>query len=232
MKIFLDTANIEEIRKAAALGLVDGITTNPTLIAKEGAGFKEQIQEICSVIPGDVSAETIATDWQGMVKEGKELATWAPNVVVKAPCTPDGLRATKELSGEGIKVNVTLIFSAAQGMLACKNGAYIISPFVGRLDDLGVDGMELVRDLVIIKENYGFPTQVLAASIRTLGHITEAAKAGADIATIPAAVFNQMFKHALTDAGMSRFLADWKTLPNYEEAIFPKEKSRQAAASR
>ena len=230
MKIFLDTANIEEIRKAAELGLVDGITTNPTLIAKEGAGFKERIQEICSVIPGDVSAETIATDWQGMVKEGKELATWAPNVVVKAPCTPDGLRATKELSSEGIKVNVTLIFSAPQGLLACKNGAYIISPFVGRLDDLGVDGMELVRDLVVIKENYGYDTQVLAASIRTLAHITEAAKAGADIATIPAAVFTQMFKHALTDAGMTRFLADWKTLPNYEEAIFPKTK--QAAGTR
>lgn len=230
MKIFLDTANIDEIRKAAELGLVDGITTNPTLIAKEGRGFKAQIQEICSVIPGDVSAETISTDWQGMVKEGKELASWAPNVVVKAPCTPDGLRATRVLSEAGIKVNVTLVFSAPQGMLACKNGAYIISPFIGRLDDLGVDGMELVRDLVVIKENYGFPAQVLAASIRTVNHVTEAAKAGADIATIPATVFNALFKHALTDVGMSRFLADWKTLPNYEEAIFPK--AGQAAGSR
>jgi transaldolase len=230
MKIFLDTANIDEIRKAAELGLVDGITTNPTLIAKEGKGFKERIQEICAVIPGDVSAETVSTDWEGMVKEGRELATWAPNVVVKAPCTPDGLRATKVLSDEGIKVNVTLIFSAPQGLLACKNGAYIISPFIGRLDDLGVDGMEVVRDLVIIKENYGFPAQVLAASIRTVNHVTEAAKAGADIATIPAAVFSQLFKHALTDAGMTRFLADWKTLPNYEEAIFPKKSAQTAGA--
>ncbi len=225
MKIFLDTANIDEIRKAAELGLVDGVTTNPTLIAKEGAGFKERIQEICSVIPGDVSAETISTDWQGMVREGKELASWAPNVVVKAPCTPDGLRATKALSDDGIKVNVTLIFSAAQGMLACKNGAYIISPFIGRLDDLGLDGMAVVRELVQIKQNYGFKAQVLAASIRTVNHVIEAAKVGADIATMPAAVFNASFKHALTDVGMSRFLSDWKTLPNDEEAIFPKKQT-------
>ena len=229
MKIFLDTANVEEIRKAAELGLVDGITTNPTLIAKEGAGFKERIQEICSIIPGDVSAETISTDWQGMLKEGRELATWAPNVVVKAPCTPDGLRVTKALADGGIKVNVTLVFSAAQGMLACKNGAYIISPFVGRLDDLGLDGMQLVRDLVEIKENYDFSTQVLAASIRTPNHVIEAAKARADISTLPASVFTSLFKHALTDSGMTRFLSDWKTLPNYEEAIFPK---KQAASAR
>ena len=231
MKIFLDTANVDEIKKAAELGLVDGITTNPTLIAKEGAGFKERIEEICSIIPGDVSAETISTDWQGMVKEGKELATWAPNVVVKAPCTVDGLRATKALADEGIKVNVTLIFTPTQGLLACKNGAYIISPFVGRLDDLGLDGMELVRDLVVIKENYGFATQILAASIRTITHVTEAAKAGSDIATLPASVFNLLYKHTLTDAGMTRFLSDWKNLPNYEEAIFPK-KQAQAAGSR
>jgi transaldolase len=230
MKIFLDTANIDEIKKAAELGLVDGITTNPTLIAKEGVGFKQRIQEICKVIPGDVSAETISTDWQGMYKEGKELATWAKNVVVKAPCTPDGLRATKALADDGIKVNVTLVFSAAQGLLACKNGAYIISPFIGRLDDLGVDGMELVRDLVEIKHNYDYPTQVLAASIRTSNHVKDAAKAGADIATIPAAVFTQIFKHALTDAGMSRFLSDWKTLPNYEEAIFPKKQAQPAGS--
>lgn len=229
MKIFLDTANTDEIRKAAELGLVDGITTNPTLIAKESAGFKERIQEICSIIPGDVSAETISTDWEGMLKEGRELATWAPNVVVKAPCTVDGLRATKALADEGIKVNVTLIFTPTQGLLACKAGAYIISPFVGRLDDLGLDGMELVRDLVVIKENYGFSTQVLAASIRTITHVTESAKAGADIATLPAAVFNLLYKHTLTDAGMTRFLSDWKTLPNYEEAIFPK---KQAAGAR
>lgn len=222
MKIFLDTANIDEIRKAAELGLVDGITTNPSLIAKEGKDFKEQIRAICEIVPGDVSAETISTDWEGMVREGKELSTWAPNVIVKAPCTPDGLRATKVLSDQGIKVNVTLIFSVTQGLLACKNGAYIISPFVGRLDDMGLDGMELVRDLVQVSDNYGFTSQILAASIRTPGHVIEAAKAGSHIATMPATVFSTLFKHPLTDMGMTRFLKDWETLPNYQEAIFKK----------
>ncbi|TAK25292.1 MAG: fructose-6-phosphate aldolase [Chloroflexota bacterium] len=222
MKIFLDTANVDEIRKAADLGLIDGVTTNPSLIAKEGKNFKERIQEICAIVPGDISAETIATDWEGMVREGRELATWAPNVVVKAPCTPDGLRACKILSDQGINVNVTLVFSTTQGLLASKNGAYFISPFVGRLDDIGLDGMELVRDLVEVIENYGFRTQVLAASIRTPNHVIAAAKAGAHIATMPASVFNTLYKHPLTDIGMTRFLADWKTLPNYEEAIFPK----------
>jgi len=217
MKIFLDTANVDEIRKAAELGLVDGITTNPSLIAKEGKGFKERIQEICSIVPGDVSAETISLDWQGIVKEGRELATWAKNV------TPDGLRATKVLSDDGIKVNVTLIFSATQALLALKNGAHIISPFLGRLDDIGLDGMELIRESVQIKQNYQFKGQVLAASIRTPNHVIAASKIGADVATIPAAVFGMLYKHPLTDAGMTRFLSDWKTLPNYEEAIFPKQ---------
>jgi transaldolase len=229
MKIFLDTANVDEIRRAAELGLVDGVTTNPSLIAKEGKAFKERIQEICSIVPGDVSAETISTDWEGMVKEGRELATWASNVVVKAPCTPDGLRATKALADDGIKVNVTLIFSVTQGLLACKNGAYIISPFLGRLDDIGLDGMQLVRDLANVKQNYGFKTQILAASIRTPNHVIEAAKAGSDIATMPAAVFNMLYKHPLTDLGMTRFLADWKTLPNYEEAIFGRTAATAAA---
>jgi transaldolase len=228
MKIFLDTANIDEIKKAAELGLVDGITTNPSLIAKEGKSFKERIQEICAVVPGDVSAETISTDWEGMVKEGKELVTWASNVIVKAPCTVDGLRATKVLADQGIRVNVTLVFSATQALLACKNGAYIISPFLGRLDDIGLDGMQLIRDSVEIKKNYGFKTQVLAASVRTPNHVIEAAKIGADIVTIPASVFNMLYKHVLTDAGMTRFLADWKTLPNYEEAIFPKKAAATA----
>jgi transaldolase len=230
MKIFLDTANVDEIRRAAELGLVDGVTTNPSLIAKEGKAFKERIQEICSIVPGDVSAETISTDWEGMVKEGRELATWASNVVVKAPCTPDGLRATKLLSDGGIKVNVTLIFSVTQGLLACKNGAYIISPFLGRLDDIGLDGMQLIRDLAVVKRNYGFPAQILAASIRTPNHVIEAAKASSDIATMPAAVFNMLYKHPLTDLGMTRFLADWKTLPNYEEAIFGRTAAAAAGA--
>lgn len=222
MKIFLDTANVDEIRKGAELGLVDGITTNPSLIAKEGKNFKERIQEICSIVPGDVSAETISTDWEGMVREGRELRTWAPNVIVKAPCTPDGLRATRTLADEGIKVNMTLIFSVTQGLLACKAGAYIISPFLGRLDDIGLDGMQLVRDLVQVVENYDYPTQILAASIRTPNHVIEAAKAGSHIATMPFPVFNTLYKHPLTDIGMTRFLSDWKTLPNYEEAIFAK----------
>jgi transaldolase len=157
-----------------------------------------------------------------MVKEGRELATWASNVIVKAPCTPDGLRATKVLSDEGIKINMTLIFSATQALLACKNGAYIISPFVGRLDDTGIDGMQLVRDCVDITHTYEYDTQVLAASIRTPNHVIDATRAGAHIATMPASVFNMLYKHPLTDSGMTRFLADWKTLPNYEDAIFPK----------
>jgi transaldolase len=159
------------------------------------------------------------------VREGRELATWAKNVVVKAPCTPDGLRATKVLSDSGIKVNVTLVFSVSQGLLAAKNGAYFMSPFVGRLDDIEIDGMQLIRDLVTVVENYDFGTQILAASLRTANHIVEAAKAGAHIGTMPASVFHTLYKHPLTDMGMTRFLSDWKTLPNYEVAIFPKSSS-------
>jgi transaldolase len=159
MKLFLDTADLEAIRRAAALGLVDGVTTNPSHVAREGRGFREQVERICALVPGDVSAETVATDWEGMVREGREIAGWAPNLVVKVPCTADGLRATRALAGEGVPVNVTLVFSAAQGLLAAKNGARYVSPFVGRLDDAGADGMAVVRDLVAIVRQHGLATQ-------------------------------------------------------------------------
>jgi transaldolase len=233
MKLFLDTANVDEIGRAADLGLVDGVTTNPSLIAKEGRGFREQIEAICARVPGgDVSAETVSTDWQGMLREGREIATWAANVVVKVPCTADGLRATRALTDAGVPVNVTLVFSAAQGLLACKNGARYVSPFVGRLDDTGADGMAVVRDLVAIVRNYGFATEVLASSLRTPNHVIEAAVAGADVGTLPPAVFHQLYRHSLTDAGMTRFLADWRTLPRHEEAIFPRPVAASATASR
>jgi len=221
MKLFLDTANLDDIRRAAELGLVDGVTTNPSHIAKEGRGFREQIERICSLVPGDVSAEVVSTDWEGMVREGREIATWASNVVVKVPCTADGLRAIRTLADAGVPVNVTLVFSAAQGLLACKNGARYVSPFVGRLDDTGVDGMAVVRDLVAIVRQYAFAAEVLASSIRTPNHVIDAALAGADACTLPPSTFHKLYRHALTDAGMTRFLADWTTLPSHEEAIFP-----------
>jgi transaldolase len=221
MNLFLDTANLDDIRRAAELGLVDGVTTNPSHIAREGRGFREQIERICSLVPGDVSAEVVSTDWEGMVREGREIATWASNVVVKVPCTADGLRAIRTLADAGVPVNVTLVFSATQGLLACKNGARYVSPFVGRLDDTGVDGMAVVRDLVAIVRRYAFATEVLASSIRTPNHLIDAALAGADVSTLPPSTFHQLYRHALTDVGMTRFLADWKTLPNHEEAIFP-----------
>jgi transaldolase len=221
MKLFLDTANLDDIRRAAELGLVDGVTTNPSHIAKEGRGFRAQIERICALVPGHVSAEVVSTDWEGMVREGREIATWAANVVVKVPCTADGLRATRTLADAGVPVNVTLVFLAAQGLLSCKNGARYVSPFVGRLDDTGVDGMSVVRDLVAIVRRYAFTTDVLASSIRTPNHVIDAALAGADACTLPPSTFHQLYRHVLTDAGMTRFLADWKTLPNHEEAIFP-----------
>jgi transaldolase len=222
MKLFLDTANLDEIRRAAELGLIDGVTTNPSHIAREGRGFREQVERICALVPGDVSAETVSVLWDGIVREGREIAGWAPNVVVKVPCTADGLRATRALAEEGVPVNVTLVFSAVQGLLACKNGARYVSPFVGRLDDTGVDGMAVVRALVAIVRQHGFATEVLASSMRTPNHVAEAALAGAGASTMPPAVFHQLHRHPLTDAGMARFLADWKTLPNHEEAIFPR----------
>jgi transaldolase len=209
MKIFLDTANIGEIREGVALGVVDGVTTNPSLIPKEKRPFRPLVEEICSIVSGDVSLEVVATDVEGMVKEGEELAQVAANVVVKCPLTKDGLKAVKRLSAKGIRVNQTLCFSAPQALLSAKAGATYISPFLGRLDDIAHVGMDLVRDICEIYRNYGFKTQVLAASIRNPLHVVEAAKAGAHVATMPFAVLEQLMKHPLTDAGLKKFLDDW-----------------------
>ena len=211
MKFFIDTANLDEIKEANELGLIDGVTTNPTLVAKEGdIDFKDRIAAICAIVKGDVSAEVTALDTAGMLAEGRELAKIAPNVVVKCPLTLDGLKATRVFRAEGTKVNVTLCFSAAQALLAAKAGASYISPFIGRLDDIAQDGMALIRDIVQIYDNYGFATEVLAASIRHPMHIVDCALAGADVATIPFKVIQQLVKHPLTDKGLEGFLSDWK----------------------
>jgi transaldolase len=211
MKFFIDTANLDEIREANELGMIDGVTTNPSLVAKEGdIDFRERIAAICEMVEGDVSAEVTALDTEGMLREGRELAKIAPNVVVKCPLTLDGLKATRRFREEGTKVNVTLCFSAAQALLAAKAGASYISPFIGRLDDIAQDGMQLIRDIVQIYENYGFETEVLAASIRHPVHIVDCALAGADVATIPFKVIQQLVKHPLTDKGLEGFLSDWK----------------------
>lgn len=211
MKFFIDTANLDEIREANELGLIDGVTTNPSLVAKEGdVDFKEHIAKICEIVKGDVSAEVTSLDTEGMLREGRELAKIASNVVIKCPLTLDGLKATRKFREEGTKVNVTLCFSAAQALLAAKAGASYISPFIGRLDDIAQDGMQLIRDIVQIYDNYGFETEVLAASIRHPVHIVDCALAGADVATIPFKVIQQLVKHPLTDKGLDSFLADWK----------------------
>lgn len=211
MKFFIDTANLDEIKEANELGLIDGVTTNPSLVAKEGSvDFKKHLAAICKIVKGDVSAEVTALDTAGMLKEGRAYAKVAPNVVVKCPLTLDGLKATRKLRSEKIKVNVTLCFSAAQALLAAKAGATYISPFIGRIDDVGQDGMQLIRDIVQIYDNYGFATEVLAASIRHPMHIVDCALAGADVATIPFKVIQQLVKHPLTDKGLEGFLADWK----------------------
>jgi transaldolase len=210
MKIFLDTANVNEIKEGVALGVVDGVTTNPSLAAKEKRAFRPLVEEICSIVPGDVSLEVVAADFEGMIKEGQELAQIAPNVVVKCPLTADGLKAVKYLSGKGIRCNQTLCFSAPQALLSAKAGATYISPFLGRLDDIGSVGMDLVRDICEIYRNYGFKTQVLAASIRSPLHVVDAAKAGAHVATMPFAVLQQLIKHPLTDIGLKKFTEDWQ----------------------
>ncbi len=211
MKFFIDTANLDEIKEANELGLIDGVTTNPSLVAKEGdVDFKEHLAKICALVKGDISAEVTALDTDGMLKEGRDYAKVAPNVVIKVPLTLDGLKACRTFRAENTKVNVTLCFSAAQALLAAKAGASYISPFIGRIDDVGQDGMQLIRDIVQIYDNYGFATEVLAASIRHPMHIVDCALAGADVATIPFKVIQQLVKHPLTDKGLEGFLSDWK----------------------
>lgn len=213
MKFFVDTAEVEEIREASRLGILDGVTTNPTLIARTGRRFEEVIREICSIVSGPVSAEVVATDTEGMVTEARSHAGLAPNVVVKVPLTAAGLRAVKILSQEGIKTNVTLCFSAVQALLAAKAGADYISPFVGRLDDRGHRGMEVVEQIRTIYDNYDFETEIIVASIRHPLHVLEAALMGADIATVPFATFEKLLSHPLTDEGIRRFLSDWEKVP-------------------
>jgi transaldolase len=211
MKFFIDTANLNEIREAAQLGLIDGVTTNPSLIAKEGGvDFKQHIAAICEIVEGDISVEVTSLEMEGMLREGREYARIAPNVVVKCPLTRDGLKATRRLTDEGTKVNVTLCFSAAQAILAAKAGASYISPFVGRLDDIGQNGLELLAEIVEIYGNYSWKTEVLAASIRHPIHVVEAARMGAHVATMPFKVIEQLIKHPLTDRGLEQFLADWR----------------------
>ncbi len=212
MKFFIDTANLDEIRKANALGLLDGVTTNPTLISREGRNFKELLKEICDIVKGPVSAEVVATDTEGMVEEARELASLSPNMVIKIPLIEDGIRAVKILSGEGIKTNVTLCFSPIQALMAAKAGATYISPFVGRLDDISHRGMELVEQIIAIYENYGFETEVIVASIRNPLHVLQAALMGAHIATIPFKVMEQLIRHPLTDIGLEKFLKDWEKM--------------------
>ena len=209
MKFFLDTANLAELQRGVDLGLVDGVTTNPTLIAKEGTPIEDQIRKICDLVNGDISAEVVSTEWDKMITEGRKLAKIHQNVVVKVPLTRDGIRACSTMSKEGIRLNVTLCFSTAQAMLAAKAGAYIVSPFVGRVDDIGWDGIHLVREIVQVYGTYGIKTQVLAASLRNSTHVVEAAKAGAQIGTMPFKVLDMMFNHPLTDKGLEQFLKDY-----------------------
>jgi transaldolase len=210
MKFFLDTASLKEIREAASLGVLDGVTTNPSLLAKESGEPEEILLEICKTVDGPISAEVVATDAEGMVREGRHWASLHENIVVKCPCTAEGLRATRTISSEGRRVNMTLVFSPSQALLAAKAGASFVSPFVGRLDDISTPGMELVKDIVEIYRNYSFRCEVLAASLRHPLHVVEAARAGAHIGTMPMSVFQGLVKHPLTDIGLKRFLDDWE----------------------
>jgi transaldolase len=211
MKFFLDTASVKEIQEAASLGLLDGVTTNPSLVAKEGRVFREVLVEICNIVDGPISAEVVSLEADKMVKEGKELAKIHKNIVVKVPLIAEGLKATKRLASEGIRVNVTLCFSPTQAILAAKAGAWCVSPFIGRLDDISSNGMELIRQILTIYRNYDFKTYVLVASVRHPQHVVEAALAGGHICTMPFAIFQQMVKHPLTDTGLKKFLSDWES---------------------
>jgi transaldolase len=213
MKIFLDTANVEHIKEANSWGIIDGVTTNPSLIAREGRSFKEVVEEICSIVDGPISAEAVSQDAKGMVKEGRELVKIHDNVNIKIPMTSEGLKAVRELTARDIDTNVTLVFSANQALLAAKAGATFVSPFIGRLDDAGHEGMQIVHDIVQIYLNYAFDTEIIVASVRHPLHVVEAAKTGAHISTVPWKVLQLMVKHPLTDIGIEKFLADWETVP-------------------
>jgi len=213
MKIFIDTANLEQIKEANSWGILDGVTTNPTLVAKEGCEFEKRVKDICEIVDGPISAEAVSMDSEGMIKEARQLSKIHKNVIVKIPMTAEGLKAVKVLSKEGVKTNVTLVFSPNQALLAAKAGATYVSPFVGRLDDISHNGMDLVRDIVTIYRNYGFKTQVIAASMRHPVHVTEAALAGAHVATVPYDILKKMLKHNLTDEGIQKFLKDWEKVP-------------------
>ena len=231
MKFFLDTANLDEIRQGVSFGIIDGVTTNPTLAAKEKKPFRELIVEICEILKGGVAnAEVVSTDYEGMLREAREVVSWHPNVVAKIPMTPDGVRALSTLSREGVRVNITLVFSPSQALLVAKAGAYFVSPFLGRLDDISIDGLALLREILEIYRAYDFKTQVLAASLRHPLHVVEAAKMGAHIGTMPFKVFEMLFKHPLTDRGLEAFLKDWdkarETLGDITEAAAMRKGSR------
>jgi transaldolase len=230
MKFFLDTASVEEITKAASLGMLDGITTNPTLVAKEKRKFKELIIEICNIVkPGVVNAEVVSTDTAGMLREAREVVTWHPSVVAKIPMTPDGIRAVTQLSKEGIRTNVTLVFSASQALIVAKAGANYCSPFLGRLDDISENGLALVGDIMTIYRAYGYKTEVLAASLRHPIHVVEAAKMGAHIGTMPYKLFEMLFSHPLTDKGLATFLKDWNAAKDSIGGLFDSDTAKQAA---
>jgi len=210
MDLYIDTANLDEIKAASDMGVLDGVTTNPSLIAKEGVDYHERLSAICEIVKGPVSAEVIATDFDGMMREAAEASKIAPNIVIKLPCTPAGLKACKTLSDQDVRTNMTLCFQAMQAMLVAKAGAFLVSPFIGRLDDISTDGMDLIGQIRTIYDNYGMPTKILAASIRHPKHMLDCALMGADVATVPFSVINQLLKHPLTDLGLEKFLADYK----------------------
>jgi transaldolase len=229
MKFFLDTANLDEIRQGVSFGVIDGITTNPTLVAKEKRPFREHIVEICNLVKnGEVSAEVVSTDTAGILREAREIATWHPNVIVKIPTIPDGVRALSILSKENIRVNMTLVFSAPQALIVAKAGAYFVSPFLGRLDDISSDGLGLLREIMDIYKAYNFPTQVLAASLRHPLHVVSAARMGAHIGTMPYKVFEQLFRHPLTDRGLEGFLKDWEKARETLGDVFEPASARNA----